>query len=100
MNVRRLNAYLSLWVGAATFHCWVGLSRTTGQVTHHIDGNVDAERGHVAGALQEAVAALYWLDGFHTGRGRHNGSGDRWHADGRLAVVAPGMPSGSQAQGE
>ncbi len=60
----------TIWVGAATFDRGVGLSRTTGQVTHHIDGNIDAERDHVVGTLQkaEAVASLDWLDDFHTQR--------------------------------
>lgn len=92
----------TIWVGAATFDRGVGLSRTTGQVTHHIDGNIDAERDHVVGTLQkaEAVASLDWLDDFHTQREGRNGGGDRWHTDGRLALVYLGTPRASRAQGE
>ena len=33
-----------VWLGAATFDRSVGLSRYTGQVTHHIGADIDAER--------------------------------------------------------
>jgi len=33
-----------LWVGSATYDKKVGLSHTTGQITHHIAADVDAER--------------------------------------------------------
>ena len=33
-----------LWIGAVTFDRSVGLSRTTGQITHHIAPDIDAER--------------------------------------------------------
>jgi len=33
-----------VWVGAATFDHGVGLSHTTGQITHHIGPDLDAER--------------------------------------------------------
>ena len=32
-----------LWLGAATYDRGVGFSRTDGEITHHIDANVDAE---------------------------------------------------------
>ncbi len=42
------------WFGAATFDSKVGLSHTTGQVTHHIAPDVDAERDRLVGELQQA----------------------------------------------
>jgi len=33
-----------VWIGAATFDRGVGLSHTTGQITHHIAPDIDAER--------------------------------------------------------
>ena len=86
-----------LWAGAATFDTSVGLSRTTGQITHHIDADVDAERDKLLGDLQQAgvIAQVDWLTGFHEKVEGRNGGGDRWHTDGRLPVayLAPD-PSG------
>ena len=78
-----------LWLGAATFDERVGLSYTTGEVTHHIGPNVDAERDRIANELQKADWAqqTYWIDGFHHQLEGRNGGGDPWHTDGRLAVV-------------
>src|SRR5262245_43405077 len=36
-----------LWAGGATYDQRVGLSHTTGQITHHIAGDVDVERDHL-----------------------------------------------------
>ena len=36
-----------LWLGSATFDERVGLSHTTGQITHHIAPDVDTERDHL-----------------------------------------------------
>ncbi|MEI8376082.1 MAG: LssY C-terminal domain-containing protein [Planctomycetota bacterium] len=78
-----------LWAGAATFDTSVGFSHTTGQITHHIDGNVDAERDKLLGDLQHAkvVAQVDWLVGFHEKLEGRNGGGDLWHTDGRAPVV-------------
>jgi hypothetical protein len=77
------------WFGAATFDKDVGLSHTTGQVTHHIAPDVDAERDRLAAGLQQAgaVQSVQWVVDFHTELEGRNGGGDRWHTDGRLAVV-------------
>jgi len=77
------------WIGAATFDQRVGFSHTTGQVTHHISPDVDAERDHIANELQKAglVAAIEWHDGFHSLLEGRNGGGDPWRTDGRLAIV-------------
>lgn len=44
------------WVGAATFDRAVGISRTTGQVTHHIAPNVDEERDQLFEDLKKVHA--------------------------------------------
>jgi len=77
------------WFGAATFDASVGLSHTTGQVTHHIAPDIDAERDRLVSELQQAgmVQSVEWRDGFQTEREGHNGGGDPWHTDGRLAIV-------------
>ncbi len=79
----------SAWVGAATFDERVGLSHTTGQVTHHIGPDVDAERNRIASELQKAglVDTIDWDNNFHAQREGRNGGGDPWHTDGRLAIV-------------
>jgi len=77
-----------VWFGAVTFDRKVGLSHTTGQVTHHIGPDLDAERDRLGAGLQEAKAAqdLFWLDGFQQLKGK-NGGGDPWFTDGRLEVI-------------
>jgi len=50
------------WIGAATFDQSVGLSHTTGQVTHHIAPDVDAERDLIANELHKA-ALVQSIDG-------------------------------------
>lgn len=75
--------------GAATYDAKVGLSHTTGQVTHHIAPDIDAERDRMVRELQQAGVAgpVEWLDGFHSELEGRNGGGDPWHTDGRLAIV-------------
>jgi len=77
-----------LWIGAATFDTRVGLSHTTGQITHHISPDVDHERDKLMNDLNQAkqLTAVYWVDGFPDKRNGKNGGGDRYHTDGRLAV--------------
>lgn len=88
------------WWGSATFDERVGLSYTTGQVTHHIGPDVDAERDRIVDELQSKgwVLQVDWVDNFHPQREGRNGGGDPWHTDGRLAVVTLRVPSGTPAQ--
>lgn len=78
-----------LWMGAATFDKSVGLSHTTGQITHHIDGDVDAERAHILGTLTKSGCILSdnWIPDFHKKLEGKNGGGDVWHTDGRLVIA-------------
>lgn len=77
------------WFAAATFDQSVGLSHTTGQVTHHIAPDVDTERDRLVSELQQAevVQSVQWMDGFHDTLEGKNGGGDPWQTDGRLAIV-------------
>ena len=76
------------WIGSAAYDIGVELSRTTGQVTHHISPNVDAERDLLVADLTTAIPAqVQWLDGFHKELQGRNGGGDSWRTDGRLAIV-------------
>jgi hypothetical protein len=78
-----------LWAGAATLDISVGLSRTTAQITHHIDADVDAEQDKLLGDLKQAgvIAQVDWFNSFHTKLEGRNGGGDPWHTDGRMPVV-------------
>lgn len=77
-----------LWAGSVTYDERVGLSHTTGQVTHHIDGNVDAERDRLFAELEKTgdLASEQIVDDFHEIKTGKNGGGDKWHTDGRLFV--------------
>ena len=76
------------WLGAATFDRSVGLSHLTGQITHHIAADIDAERD----ALIAGLARLGWLARQYqvTGVGAtllgRNGGGDRYTTDGELTI--------------
>jgi hypothetical protein len=78
-----------LWFGAATFDERVGLSYATGQITHHIGPDIDAERDRIAQELLRMgqVQSLEWDNNFHSQREGRNGGGDPWRTDGRLAIV-------------
>jgi hypothetical protein len=77
-----------IWVGSASYDERVGLSHTTGQITHHIAPDVDAERDHLFENLNgtSMLADRYEIDDFHTKREGRNGGGDSWRTDGRLFV--------------
>jgi hypothetical protein len=53
----------------------VGFSHTTGQMTHHIAPEVDAERDRLLQTLQQAgqVGQVSWIEHFHQ-RAREEGN--------------------------
>lgn len=77
-----------VWIGAASYDRRVGISHTTGQITHHIAPDVDAERDHLFNNLKSTgeLADFYAVDNFHTHLEGRNGGGDPWHTEGRLLV--------------
>jgi len=83
-----------LWLGSATFDRSVGVSRYTGQVTHHIAPDIDAERDLLAHDLAAAgmVEASYWVTGVGATVFARNGGGDPYFTDGEIAVsrLSPG----------
>jgi hypothetical protein len=89
-----------LWIGAATFDTHVGFARDTGQFTHHVSADVDADRDLIMSDLRAAgcLASEYWIDDFHKVREGRNGEGDPWHTDGRLAVGVLKFPPPSEGQ--
>jgi hypothetical protein len=76
------------WFGAVTYDERVGLSHTTGEITHHIGPDVDAERDKLIADLQKAgkLTETYWIDNFQPQHEGKNGGGDPWRTDGRLEV--------------
>ncbi|TWT95220.1 hypothetical protein Pla108_33630 [Botrimarina colliarenosi] len=78
----------TLWIGSASYDERVGLSATTGQITHHIAGDIDTERDHLFADLKATgrLAKEYPLAGFQTQLEGRNGGGDRWRTDGQLFV--------------
>jgi hypothetical protein len=82
-----------IWVGAAIFDERVGLSRTTGQVTHLTGPDVDTERDYLFHDLEQTgdLTEVYVVDGFHTTLQGRNGGGNPWHTDGKLyaGVINP-----------
>jgi hypothetical protein len=77
-----------LWSGSATYDERVGLSHTTGEVTHHIAPDVDAERDHLLKDLGSTgnLVDIEVLPDFHKVRTGRNGGGDPWRTDGSLVV--------------
>jgi hypothetical protein len=66
----------------------VGLSHRTGQITHHIGADIDAERD---GLFADLAAAGWLVQEYQvTGVGAtvlgHNGGGDNYFTDGELTI--------------
>ena len=59
------HAGLPLWIGSATFDVSVGFSHLTGQVTHHIAPDIDAERHQLIMDLVDAgwLTRIYQVTG-------------------------------------
>ena len=91
-----------LWAGAATLDSSVGLSHTTGEITHHISADVDAERDKVLADLEKAgaLASIDWIADFQPNLEGHNGGGDPWHTDGRIGLGVLVAPATSTVQGK
>jgi hypothetical protein len=77
-----------VWVGSTTYDTKVGFSRTTGQITHHISPDIDAERDHLFHSLEQTgrLSEVYSVKGFHKILEGRNGGGDPWRTDGTLIV--------------
>lgn len=82
-----------VWVGSAVFDERVGLSRTTGQITHVTAPDVDTERDYLFHDLERTgdLTEQFVVDDFHKQREGRNGGGDPWRTDGKLyaGVIGP-----------
>lgn len=77
-----------VFLGAVSFDRGVGVSRYTGQITHHIAPDLDAERdalmADLAGA--RAIASTYRIPGSGPTLTGRNGGGDLYFTDGEIVV--------------
>jgi hypothetical protein len=83
-----------LWLGSATFDRGSGVSHRTGQITHHISADIDAERDYLFAALTQAgqLVSGYPVTGIGPTFDGRNGGGDRYYTDGEMdvGVLSPG----------
>jgi LssY C-terminus len=79
----------AVWLGSAIFDSGVTLSRDTGQVTHRIAANVDAERDRLIAGLNDAlmVTGIYQMKGIGPTLMGRNGEGDPYYSDGEIWVA-------------
>jgi hypothetical protein len=94
-----------VWLGSATFDSGVTLSRDTGQATHKIASDVDAERDQLMAGLNDARMAigLYKMKGIGPTLTGRNGEGDPYYSDGEIWVaqlVMAGKEAGKPAEME
>jgi LssY C-terminus len=77
-----------LWIGDAAFDRGAGISHLTGQITHHIAPDIDAERDYLMASLAKAgrLAARYEWPGIGATEHGRNAGGDRYVTDGMIAV--------------
>ena len=92
-----------MWIGAVTFDQSVGLSHTTGQITHHIGPDIDADRDLLMHDLRthEWLIELFQVTGVGATVLGKNGGGDRYFTDGELTVgllTGQGAKSGTSPE--
>jgi hypothetical protein len=77
-----------MWIGSATYDRCIGLSHRTGQITHHIDADIDAERDKLMNDLVQVgeLVEVYQVTGIGPTLNGHNGGGDRYFTDGELNI--------------
>jgi hypothetical protein len=77
-----------MWLGSASFDRGVGISHDTGQITHHIGPDIDAERDTVMLDLSNAkvLSRQYQIPGRGPTTSGRNGGGDAYFTDGMVTV--------------
>ena len=78
-----------LWIGSATFDRSAGVSHLTGQITHHIEADIDAERDNVLQNLTQVqqVIGEYQVTGVGATVQGRNGGGDWYYTDGEVTIA-------------
>ena len=76
------------WLGSASYDKGVGLSHDTGQITHHIGPDLDAERDFLIDDLDHAgmLASFYEVPGIGATTTGRNGGGDPYFTDGMATI--------------
>jgi len=89
---------LPMWLGAATYDDRVGVSHYTGQITHHVAPDIDAERDLLSNDLAAAnkIETTYSVSGVGPTLFARNGGGDPYFTDGDIPVSK--LVSGCTAQ--
>jgi hypothetical protein len=77
------------WVAAATYDDAVGFSIFTLQITHSIDGDVDAERDFLVDTLKKArrTKSIQRIEYFFPEYTHRNGGGHSYFTDGSMVIV-------------
>lgn len=77
-----------LYLGSASFDRGVGFSHDTGQITHHIGPDLDAERNLLMSDMRKAgqVTSTYDIPGIGATTTGRNGGGDPYFTDGKALV--------------
>lgn len=77
-----------LWLGSTSFDRGVGLSHDTGEVTHHIAPDIDAERDFVIAQLFDAsqIVSISEIPGVGPTMTGRNGGGDPYFTDGQAII--------------
>lgn len=75
-------------LGSATFDRGAGISHYTGQITHHIGPDIDAERDFLIGDLTRAkmLTQIFHVTGIGPTLLGRNGGGDPYFTDGEVSV--------------
>ena len=76
------------WIGSAVYDKRVGLSHTTGQITHVTAADIDTERDYLFECLEKTgrLSQRSTEADFHQQREGFNGGGDPWRTDGQLYI--------------
>ncbi|MDI7864463.1 LssY C-terminal domain-containing protein [Rhizobiaceae bacterium n13] len=82
-----------LWLGSSSYDRGVGVSHDTGQITHHIGPDLDAERDFLIHSLMQAgqLQSTYEIEGIGATQHGRNGGGDPYFTDG-MAVIGVLQP--------
>jgi hypothetical protein len=77
-----------VWLGSATFDRGAGISHYTGEITHHIDADIDAERDRLIADLSGAgmLTRIFQVTGIGPTLFGRNGGGDRYFTDGEITI--------------
>jgi hypothetical protein len=78
-----------VWLGSATYDRAVGISHYTGQITHHISPDIDAERDLLMADLRDAgmVQTFFEISGTGPTLLGRNGGGDPYYTDGEIEIA-------------